>query len=233
MTTMPRTTPPDSTISPTLEDYLLAIDSLESEQQDVIGARLAERLEVTPASVSQTVDRMIKQGLVVVPEDHRIAMTAAGRAAADSICRRHRLTERFLADVLRLDWAQAHTEAHRLEHAMSDLVQERLSEFMDHPETCPHGAPIPGNFPAGGDAGWRLLAATETGDRLVIRRISEMVEGDPELLRYCADKNLRPGVVVTVQEIGPDRVFILDVEGSPVAVGPRLSAHVFCEAATG
>ena len=231
MTTMPRTTPPDATITPTLEDYLLAIDSLQSEHQDVIGARMAERLEVTPASVSQTVDRMVKQGLIVVSDDHHIALTDEGRAAADSICRRHRLTERFLADVLELDWAQAHTEAHRLEHAMSDLVQERLSKFMDDPETCPHGAPIPGNFPDGGDAGWRLLADTSAGERLVIRRISEMVEGDPELLHYCADKNLRPGVLVTVREIGPDRVFILDVDGDPVAVSSRLSAHVFCEAA--
>ena len=117
-----------------------------------------------------------------------------------------------------------------LPHIDVEQMKEALFEFMDDPETCPHGAPIPGNFPDGGDDGWRLLADTSTGERLVIRRISEMVEGDPELLHYCADKNLRPGVVVTVREIGPDRVFILDVDGDPVAVSSRLSAHVFCEA---
>ena len=216
-------------LTPTLEDYLQAIDSLENERQDVIGARLAERLQVTPASVSQTMDRTVKQDLIVVAKDHQISLTEAGREAADSILRRHRLTERFLADVLHLDWAQAHVEAHRLEHAMSHLVQERLSEFLGHPQTCPHGSPIPGNFPEGVDADWRLIRTTAVGDRVVIRRISEMVEDDPELLRYCADKNLRPGVAATIREIGPDGLFILDVGGNTVAVGDRLSAHIFCE----
>lgn len=223
--------PPTTTtaLTPTLEDYLQAIDSLRNEGQDVIGARLAERLQVTPASVSQTMDRMVKQDLIVVDKDHQISFTAAGREAADSILRRHRLTERFLTDVLHLDWAQSHIEAHRLEHAMSDLVQERLSEFLGHPETCPHGSPIPGNFPEGVDADWRLIRTTAAGDRVVIRRISEMIEDDPELLRYCADKNLRPGVVATIREIGPDGLFILDLDGDTVAVGDRLSSHIFCE----
>ena len=222
MTTLPA-------LSPALEDYLLAINSLADERQDVIAARLAERLQVTAASVSQTLERMSNQGLIAVSAQHRISLTDGGSAAADSICRRHRLTERFLTDLLHLDWAQAHTEAHRLEHAMSDLVQARLSEFMDHPQTCPHGAPIPGNFPAGGDAGWRPVSAMSVGDQIVIRRVTEMVEDDAELLRYCADKNLRPNVVATVREIGPDRVYILDVDGGPVAVSDRLSAHLFCE----
>lgn len=216
-------------LTPTLEDYLQAIDSLAHERQQVIGARLAERLQVTPASVSQTVERMVKQDLIAVAADHRISLTDSGREAADSILRRHRLTERFLADVLQLDWAQAHTEAHRLEHAMSDLVQERLSVFMDHPQTCPHGAPIPGNFPQGGDAAWQPLVQAKAGDRLVIRRISEMVEDDPELLRYCADKNLKPGTVAGVREVGPDGVILLDVDGASVAVSDRLSVHVFGE----
>ena len=225
------TSPSETTtpITPALEDYLQAIDSLENERQEVIGARLAERLQVTAASVSQTIERMLKQGLVVVADGHRISLTAAGREAADSILRRHRLTERFLADVLHLDWAQAHTEAHRIEHAMSDLVQARLSAFMDHPETCPHGAPIPGNFPPGGDAGWQFVRDTAVGDRVVIRRISEMVEDDPDLLRYCWEKGLRPGTSATVSQVGPDGVILLDVEGESVGVGDRLSAHIFCE----
>lgn len=220
-------------LTPTLEDYLLAINSLADERQDVIAARLAERLQVTPASVSQTLDRMSKQGLITVSDPHLIGLTAEGRSAADSICRRHRLTERFLVDILHLDWAQAHTEAHLLEHAMSDLVQERLSVFMDHPQTCPHGAPIPGNFPEGGDADWQPLSSMASGDAIVIRRISELVEDDSELLHYCAEKNLRPNVQATVREIGPDRVYILDVDGDAVAVSDRLSTHLFCEQAAG
>lgn len=216
-------------LSPTTEDYLQAIDSLANERQAVIAARLAERLRVTPASVSQTIERMVRQGLLVVAADHRIGLTAAGQEATNSIVRRHRLTERFLADVLQLDWAQAHQEAHRLEHAVSELVEERLSAFMEHPHTCPHGAPIPGNFPEGGDRDWELLEALPAGARVTIRRISEMVEDDPELLAYCESKNLRPGVEAAVREIGPDGLYILDVEGEPVAISRRLSAHLFCE----
>ena len=216
-------------LSPTTEDYLQAIDSIANERQAVIGARLAERLRVTPASVSQTIERMVRQGLVVVAADHQIGLTASGRSATNSIVRRHRLTERFLADILHLDWNQAHQEAHRLEHAVSEIVEERLSAFMGHPQTCPHGAPIPGNFPEGGDRDWELLEFLPAGAGVTIRRISEMVEDDPELLAYCDSKNLRPGVEAKVTEIGPDGLILLDVAGNAVAVSSRLSAHLFCE----
>ena len=215
-------------LTPTTEDCLQAIDSLECEGQDVIAARLAERLRVTPASVSQTIERMVRQKLIAVEAEHRIGLTESGRAATNSIVRRHRLTERFLTDVLELDWEQAHTEAHRLEHAISDEVEKRLSALLHHPQTCPHGAPIPGNFPEGGDRDWVLLDRLPPGRAATIVRISEMVEDDPELLHYCADKNLRPGVAITVTERGPDGLYLLDVEGAQVAVSGRLSAHLFC-----
>ncbi len=215
-------------LTPTAEDYLQAIDSLESEGGEVIGARLSERLRVSPASVSQTIERMVRQSLVEVGADHRIVLTEPGRAAANTIIRRHRLTERFLTDVLHMDWVRAHEEAHRLEHAISDEVEARLSELLQHPETCPHGAPIPGNFPEGGDEHWVLLASLAPGQTATIVRVSELVEDDPELLRYCAAKNLRPGVAISIQERGPDGLSLLEVEGRQVAVTSRLSAHIFC-----
>lgn len=216
------------TLSPTTEDYLQAIDALDDETGDVIAARMAERLGVSPASVSQTIDRMVRQALVEVGADHRILLTAEGRHAADSINRRHRLTERFLTDILKLDWVSVHTEAHRLEHAISDVVEARLSALLDHPETCPHGAPIPGNFPRDGARDWPRLATLALGDRARIVRISEAVEEDAELLRYCAAKNLRPGVPIVVKETGPDGLYVLDVAGQSAAVSGRLSGHIFC-----
>lgn len=218
------------TLTPTTEDYLQAIDGLQTERREVIAARLAERLRVSPASVSQTVDRMVRRGLVEVGDDHRITLTPAGRDAADTIVRRHRLTERFLTDILHLEWAQAHEEAHRLEHAISDLVEARLNDLLGGPETCPHGSPIPGNFPEGGDRDWIVLDTLRAGETATIVQISEMVEDDPELLSYCATKNLRPGVEVTVKETGPDDLILLNVAGTDVPVIGRLSSHIFCVA---
>ncbi len=214
-------------ISPTVEDYLQAIDSLVNEGQEVIAARLAERLRVSPASVSQTIERMVRQDLVTVDGEHQISFTDDGVTAAHSIIRRHRLTERFLTDLLGLDWVQAHEEAHRLEHAISDVVEARLSALLEHPETCPHGSPIPGNFPEGGDRDWVAVKLMAVGDVGTVVRVSEMVEEDPELFRYCADKGLRPETPFRVSEMGPDGLVLLEVAGQSVAVSARLSAHVF------
>lgn len=216
------------TLTPTTEDYLLAISSIETEGGEIIAARLAERLRVSPPSVSQTVDRMQRQDLVDVGPNHRIELTASGRRAADSIVRRHRLTERFLTDVLHIGWAEAHEEAHRLEHAISDNVEARLSELMNHPETCPHGSPIPGNFPEGEDRDWVALDTLTVGATATIKRLSELVEDEPELLNYCADKDLRPGVNIRLHEIGPDGLFVLDVGGQMVPVTARLGEQISC-----
>ena len=214
-------------LSPTAEDYLQAIDSLANEGQEVIAARLAERLRVSPASVSQTIERMVRQDLVRVGREHQISLTDHGVTATHSIIRRHRLTERFLTDLLGLDWVQAHEEAHRLEHAISDVVEARLSVLLEHPETCPHGSPIPGNFPEGGDRDWVAVKTLAVGDGGTLVRVSEMVEDDPELFRYCADQGLRPGTPFRVRELGPDGLVLLEVAGRSVAVSARLSAHVF------
>ncbi|HJN93979.1 MAG TPA: metal-dependent transcriptional regulator [Dehalococcoidia bacterium] len=216
------------TLTPTTEDYLQAIDALRTEVGDVRAARMAERLGISPASVSQTLDRMIRQDLVEVAADHRIQLTESGRQAADSINRRHRLTERFLVDTLGLDWVSAHEEAHRLEHAISEQVEARLSALLGHPETCPHGAPIPGNFPAGSDSAWRPLSSFQAGDKGNVARVSEAIEEDTELLRYCDEKNLHPGVRFLVSEVGPDGVFVLELGAAPVVVSARLASHISC-----
>lgn len=217
-------------LTPTTEDYLQAIDALRVEAGDVRAARLAERLHVSAASVSQTLERMKEQNLVQVAADHRIHLTAAGGEAADSINRRHRLTERFLVDMLGLDWVSAHEEAHRLEHAISDDVEARLSALLDHPQTCPHGAPIPGNFPVDGDAAWRRLSSFQSDERGEIARISEAIEDDTALLRFCDEKNIRPQAPFRVMEVGPDGVYTLETEGGAVAISDRLTGHIFCVA---
>ena len=217
------------TITPTTEDYLQAIVALLEEGQPVIGARLAERLKVSPASVSQTVERMVRLNLLEVGEGHRISFTASGQKAADAIVRRHRLTERFLCDVLNLGWVEAHEQAHQLEHGLTDLIESRISELLGNPETCPHGGPIPGNFPPGGDAAWAPVATLPIGGSGTIRRIADVIEDDSDLLSYCYDKSLRPGVRVRVTERAPEDVILLEVEDQTVALSGHLSQHVLCE----
>jgi DtxR family Mn-dependent transcriptional regulator len=215
-------------LTPTTEDYLQAIDALRVEVGDVRAARLAERLRVSPASVSQTLDRMGKQDLVTVDAAHHILLTGSGTQAADSINRRHRLTERFLVDMLGLDWVSAHAEAHRLEHAISDRVEARLSAVLGDPATCPHGAPIPGNFPPGADTDWTQMSSFCVGDEGEIARISEAIEDDTALLEYCDQKNLKPDTRFRVLELGPDGVYLIGTDGGDVVVSAQLSSHISC-----
>ncbi len=130
--------------SPTVEDYLQAIYSLEGEGETVISARLARRMRVTPPTAWATVQRMVRDGRVELDAKKVVRLTEAGRAAAEDIVRRHRLSERFLTDILGLGWAEAHEEAHRFEHAMSSRLEERILALLGNPTHCPHGSPIPG-----------------------------------------------------------------------------------------
>src|SRR5947207_1091373 len=133
-------------VSPMAEEYLESILNLTTEGKPAIGARLAERMNVKPATVVGAVDRLKKDQLVVVDEKSKeISLTDKGRKIAVSLTRRHRLAERLLVDVLGLNWAEAHDEACELEHAISPRVERALTEFLGNPQTCPHGNPIPGS----------------------------------------------------------------------------------------
>src|SRR4051812_43974979 len=133
-------------VSPLFEEYLESILNMTTEGRPAIGARLAERMNVKPATVVGAIDRLKKENLVVVDEKTKgITLTSEGREIAISLSRRHRLAERLLVDVLGLSWADAHDEACELEHAISPKVERALTEFLGNPQTCPHGNPIPGS----------------------------------------------------------------------------------------
>src|ERR671923_817730 len=137
-----------SKITPAVEDYLRTIYALEDEIKPVIAARVADEMGVTPSTMVSTLRRLEREGYVKVERRKEIRLTAEGRQVAERILRRHFLIERFLTDLLGLDWVKAHQEAHRLEHAVSQEVEERLAKLLNHPTTCPHGNPIPGRFAA-------------------------------------------------------------------------------------
>ncbi len=189
--------------TPTIEAYLEIIYMMAAEGQPVIGARLAESLHVSRPTVTATLKRMVRDGLVEVDKDKEIRLTRKGLATAEHLQRRHRVVERWLTDVLGLDWAESDAEAHHLEHAMSDEVAELLNKHLGYPTTCPHGNPIPGNVNTSEIGKSFQLSTAKQGDRVVVTRVSEYAENVAELLKYLGERGLVPGAKVHVTEIAP------------------------------
>ncbi|HEV3231145.1 MAG TPA: metal-dependent transcriptional regulator, partial [Candidatus Dormibacteraeota bacterium] len=173
---------------------------IDAEGEEVRASRLAEWLGVAQPTVAATLQRMVRDGLVAISVAKAVSLTPRGREAAASVVRRHRVAERWLTDVLGLDWLQADEEAGRLEHALSDDVAERLFRHIGEPRTCPHGNPIPGVPPDG--KGERRLRDLPPGQVSRVRRVSEVSEHEtPELLRFLTSSGLGLGAEVRCQEI--------------------------------
>ena len=205
--------------SKTIEDYLLTIYTMTSEGHPVIAARLAEAMEVAPPTVTATLQRMSKAGLIALSQRKEVGLTDAGFAQAETMVRRHRLAERLLVDVLGLDWADVHEEAHRFEHAISPRVEERILAVLGSPTTCPHGSPIPGTGAVAASDAVRL-DQTAAGDFITIERISEDAENDRDLLAYFQRFGLLPGREFQVAVVEPhNALLILRGERDTIPVG--------------
>jgi len=183
----------------TVEDYLQTIYSLETEGEKVISARLARWRRVKPPTAWATIHRMQRNGLVAIDADKTIHLTKHGREAAERVARRHRVSERFLNEVLGLNWALAHEQAHIFEHGVTPIIEERIYEILGRPTTCPHGSPIPGTG-ATLDPAWVAMDALGPGDSAVIKFISEELEEDNELLGYLDRHELKPGCRIEIAE---------------------------------
>ena len=213
--------------SSTVEDYLLAIYSLDYEQVEVIAARLADKLAVSAPTVSVMVERMVRDGYVDVDRKHFITLTQSGREIGERVARRHRLIERWLNDMLDLDWVSLHDEAHRLEHSLSSTLEDKISEALNHPETCPHGNPIPGNARNWTFEGMTRLSDSQAGETMKVARISELAEDDADVMRYLQEKNLVPGERVEIQEITPFNHVVLSMSGKTVVVDAEIAVYVW------
>jgi len=209
---------------PPLEEYLEAIHELEEEGTPVIQARLAERLEHSAPSVSEMIRRLRNEGYLE-PAGRAVRLTGKGRSLAESVVRKHRLAERLLTDVIGLPWNKAHLEACRWEHVISDEVEERLVELLEHPTTCPHGNPIPGAGGARDDL--FALAESQAGDVVRLERVTEMVEIDMESLTYLSDHHFTPGTDATVRAKAPDGTLTLDLADGTIALGPFLASQLY------
>ena len=191
-------------LSATVEEYLETIYNMNMEGEVVIGARLAEKFRVAPPTVTEMLKRLMRDGYVEMDNKRQVSLTEVGNQAAEAVLRRHRLTERFLVDMLGMQWHQVHEEACRLEHFISGAVEARVITTLNHPTTCPHGNPIPGEVP---DARNYLkdqhavrLSAVPTGETATILCISEVVEDEEALILYLHEKGLTPDTQLTVVE---------------------------------
>ncbi len=164
---------------PAFEEYCECIFELHEDDLDVIQARIGERLQVSRASVSQMIEKMSKAGLVKT-DGSRITLTSEGQELAQQVVRRHRLAERFLTDILGLSWANAHQEAGKWEHVMSNEVEVAINRVLGGPTTCPHGNPIPGSSYI--DPHAVPLSQLQSGSDFTVSRIPEELEFAPGLL---------------------------------------------------
>lgn len=194
----------------TTEMYLKTIYELEEEGVVPLRARISERLEQSGPTVSQTVARMERDGLLSVAEDRHLELTKSGRARAIEVMRRHRLAERLLVDVIGLEWEHVHSEACRWEHVMSEAVEVKLVTLMSNPKTSPYGNPIPGLDelgvgepapPAEADLQRVDEIARHGGGRALVCRIAEHVQLDPDLMSELKSVGVVPGSDIDIVSV--------------------------------
>ncbi len=207
---------------PAFEEYCECIFELEEDDVDVIQARIAERLQVSRPAVSEMIRRLEAEQLVTMHDG--IQLTSRGLELAQSVVRRHRLAERFLTDLLGLSWSEAHHEAGKWEHIMSDSVEQAMDRVLGSPTTCPHGNPIPGSSYAAPDS--TPLASIEVGQRFTVNRIPEELEFTPGLLDFLEASNILPGRSGVLTAASPDGTVTVEIGGRHVGVGAFASARI-------
>ena len=217
----------------TTEMYLKTVFELEEEGIVPMRARIAERLHHSGPTVSQTVARMERDGLLHVGTDRRLELTEAGEAKAMRVMRKHRLTERLLTDVIGLEWSLVHEEACRWEHVVSEEVEKRLVAILDHPHSSPYGNPIPGLAELGEDCASEdfrsgvqpLTSPGLEGRAVVVRRLGEPLQTDVPLLARLHAAGLLPGAEVVVTSVSPG--VAVSVGGAVVDLTSTEASHVF------
>ncbi|MBR8742711.1 metal-dependent transcriptional regulator [Nocardiopsis sp. MG754419] len=220
----------------TTEMYLRTVFELEEEGIVPLRARIAERLHQSGPTVSQTVARMERDGLLRVENDRHLVMTAEGRRLATHVMRKHRLAERLLVDVIGLPWEDVHIEACRWEHVISEAVEERLVTLLNAPSVCPHGNPIPGLDELGlegyapepftDDSIVPMVdAATNADATVTVRRISEQLQPDADIMLTLRESGVQPGQEVVLRA-SDDGVRIIGEDGH-TDLPADVAGHIF------
>lgn len=214
----------------TTEMYLKAILELEEDGIVPMRARIAERLDHSGPTVSQTVARMERDGLIRVGDDRQLEFTEAGRVTAIEVMRKHRLAERLLLEVIGLDWHLVHEEACRWEHVMSEAVERKIAAMLSDVSVSPFGMPVPGldllDLPVSQPVACKPVSAVVSGDYQLVR-IGEPVQVDEDFLLQLRELGLLPGakVVVTVEKTG----WLVSVSGKTegMLLDELIASHLF------
>jgi DtxR family transcriptional regulator, Mn-dependent transcriptional regulator len=233
----------------TTEMYLRTIFELEEEGVVPLRARIAERLAQSGPTVSQTVARMERDGLVHVAGDRQLSLSDVGRMLATRVMRKHRLAECLLVGVIKLPWEEVHIEACRWEHVISESVERRLLELLGYPVRCPHGNLIPGLGELGlpdealervrvatNEAGEAMTkAASEGATQVVIRRIGEQIQSDLVLMLKLKRAGIQPGREVILMASGDDvRVTAGELlDAISTELSGQIAAHIFVSISSG
>ncbi len=221
----------------TTEMYLRTIFELEEEGTVPLRARIAERLGQSGPTVSQTVARMERDGLVIVSGDRHLELTSSGRGYAVSVMRKHRLAECLLVNVVGLPWEDVHPEACRWEHVMSEAVERRIWELLDNPTTSPYGNPIPGLAELGADRDVSMIVAPSLSSvtqrlnsspiRVLVRRIDEPLQTEQEVMAALRRAGAIPGATVKVTR-SPGGLLI-GSGGEYAEIGLAVAEHIAVE----
>lgn len=214
------------TLTRSVEDYLKAVYRLSPEGRPASTSEIARLLELSAPSVSGMVKRLSELGLLEHLPYKGVQLTAEGRRVALRMVRRHRLIESYLVEFLGYSWDTVHSEAERLEHAVSDTLVERMAVALGHPSVDPHGDPIPTADGAVEELATTPLAVLEVGDTAEIVRVSE---NDAERLRYLASLGLKPGTLVTVLDRQPfGGPLTIETRGEIQVIGQALALVLLC-----
>jgi DtxR family transcriptional regulator, iron-dependent repressor len=211
-------------------DYLEALYEIIEESMPPVQAELARWMGVSRASVSEHVKRLVADGLLTT-EGRTLAFTPAGTDLAVTLVRRHRLAEHLLIDVIGLPWYLAHSEAERWERVISEQVEERLVAILDDPGACPHGNPIPGSSHEVDVSSFVALRDLGPGTSARVRRLTEDLELELDVMRFLEQSGLTPGGELRVEGVAPDGTMSLSVDGRAVALGAHLSDNLWVEPA--
>jgi DtxR family transcriptional regulator, iron-dependent repressor len=209
-------------------DYLEALYELEEEGFPPVQAELGRWMGVSRASVSEHVKRLVADGLLAT-DGRELRFTDAGREMAVTLVRRHRLAEHLLIDVIGLPWHMAHEEAERWERVISTEIEARLVEILHDPGACPHGNPIPGSSHEVDVTSLIALKDVAPGSTATLRRLTEDLELELEVMRFLEEAALMPGGRLRVDGVGPDGTMSLTVESKPVALGAHLADNLWVE----
>jgi DtxR family transcriptional regulator, Mn-dependent transcriptional regulator len=207
-----------------LEDCLQAVHRLEGQGRAADTGEVASFGRLTPATAAEALRGLQVRGLVEMSAPGRVSLTDEGRRQAAGILRRHRLSERLFADILGLPWDRVHDAAMRFEHSITPEAETRLATLLNHPETCPHGGPIPAADGSVASPAVRALDTVPTGGRVWIQQIAEE---ETAFLRYLASLGLLPQAEVTVEEVAPfGGPLLVQVGGARYALGREVAAKI-------